>query len=89
MINIDISWSNAADDTRILAAAQNMATRFNAAAKAKGLDHPYLYQNYAALQQDVFTSYGKDNVARLKSIQAKYDPTKVWQKLQPGYFKLG
>lgn len=89
MINIDISWSNVADDTRILAAAQNMATRFAAAAKAKGLDHPYLYQNYAALQQDVFSSYGKDNVARLKSVQAKYDPTKVWQKLQPGYFKLG
>ncbi|OAQ70616.1 FAD binding domain-containing protein [Pochonia chlamydosporia 170] len=89
LINIDISWSNVADDTRILAAAQNMATRFAAAAKAKGLDHPYLYQNYAALQQDVFSSYGKDNVARLKSVQAKYDPTKVWQKLQPGYFKLG
>ncbi|KAG8419773.1 hypothetical protein J3458_004615 [Metarhizium acridum] len=89
LINIDISWSNEADDMRIIAAAQNMATRFAAAAKAKGLDHPYLYQNYAALQQDVLSSYGKVNLARLKSIQAKYDPTKAWQNLQPGYFKLG
>ncbi|KAK9436350.1 FAD binding domain-containing protein [Metarhizium brunneum] len=89
LINIDISWSNEADDVRIITAAQNMATRFAAAAKAKGLDHPYLYQNYAALQQDVFSSYGEVNLARLKSIQAKYDPTKAWQKLQPGYFKLG
>ncbi|KFG86691.1 FAD binding domain-containing protein [Metarhizium anisopliae] len=89
LINIDISWSNEADDVRIITATQNMATRFAAAAKAKGLDHPYLYQNYEALQQDVFSSYGEVNLARLKSIQAKYDPTKAWQMLQPGYFKLG
>jgi hypothetical protein len=89
VINIDISWSNAADDTRVIAAAQNMATRIGAAAKAMGLDNPFLYQNYAALQQNVFGSYGAANLAKLKSVQAKYDPAKVWQNLQPGYFKLG
>jgi len=79
VVNIAISWSNAADDARILAAGQNMVD----------LDHPFLYQNYASQQQNVFPSYGSDNLARLRSISAKYDPTKVWQKLQPGYFKLG
>ncbi|KAL7782208.1 hypothetical protein V8C37DRAFT_397964 [Trichoderma ceciliae] len=89
LVNIAISWSNAFDDQRVLAAAQNMVSRSIAAARAQGLDHPYLYQNYASQQQKVFSSYGKDNLARLKSVSAKYDPQQVWQKLQPGYFKLG
>ncbi|KND86516.1 Bifunctional solanapyrone synthase [Tolypocladium ophioglossoides CBS 100239] len=89
LVNIDISWSNASDDARILAAAQNIVDRSIAAARAQGLDNQYLYQNYASLQQDVLPSYGKANLAKLKSISAKYDPANVWQKLQPGYFKLG
>lgn len=89
VVNVDISWSDPADDERIFAAAQNMLDASVAAAKAKNLDHPYLYQNYASLQQDVFSSYGKDNLARLRAIRAKYDPHEVFQKLQPGYFKLG
>lgn len=89
VINVDISWSNASDDDKVLAAAQNIVNRSVAVARAKGLDHPYLYQNYASYQQDVFASYGADNLAKLRSISAKYDPQRVWQKLQPGYFKLG
>ncbi|EFX00462.1 FAD-binding domain containing protein [Grosmannia clavigera kw1407] len=89
LINVDISWSDPADDARVLAAAQNAVSRSAAAAKARGLTNPYLYQNYAALQQDVFASYGAANLARLKAIHAKYDPQNVWQTLQPGYFKLG
>lgn len=65
-----------------------MVNRSVATAKKQGLDHPYLYQNYASKEQDVFASYGEDNLARLKSIRDKYDPTHVYQKLQPGYFKL-
>lgn len=88
MVNIDISWSDPADDERIIAAAQNMVDRSIAAAKAQGLANQFLYQNYAAKQQNVLASYGNTNLAKLKAISAKYDPSKVWQKLQPGYFKL-
>lgn len=88
MLNIAIAWNDVSDDERILAAGQNMVDRSTAAAKARGLDNPFLYQNYAALKQDVFPSYGEDNLARLKDISAKYDPSRVWQKLQRGYFKL-
>ncbi|KAF3909567.1 hypothetical protein AA313_de0205359 [Arthrobotrys entomopaga] len=88
LVNIDISWSNESDDKRIIAAARNFVNRSIAAAKAKGLFNEYLYQNYAALQQDVFPSYGATNYAKLKAVSKKYDPSGVWQKLQPGYFKL-
>lgn len=53
-----------------------------------GLDHPYLYQNYAAQQQNVLASYGATNLAKLKAASQKYDPQQVFQRLQPGYFKL-
>jgi hypothetical protein len=66
-----------------------MVNRSIAIARTSGLDHPYLYQNYASYQQDVFASYGAENLVKLKSISTKYDPQQVWQKLQPGYFKLG
>ncbi|RFU81403.1 fad binding domain-containing [Trichoderma arundinaceum] len=89
LVNIDISWSNASDDERILAAAQNIVDRSAVIAQVQGLYHPYIYQNYASYQQNVFRSYGEDNLLKLKYVSTKYDPEQVWQKLQPGYFKLG
>lgn len=89
MINIVLSWSDAADDTRLLAAAANMVSRTNATAYAQGLGNKFIYQNYASFEQDVFPSYGAANLAKLRAVSAKYDPAKVWQKLQPGYFKVG
>jgi hypothetical protein len=89
VINIDISWSNATDDTRILAAAANIVSRSNATAYSQGLGNEFLYQNYASFEQNVFPGYGATNLAKLRAVSAKYDPNQVWQKLQPGYFKVG
>ncbi|KAM3534913.1 hypothetical protein MY4038_001814 [Beauveria bassiana] len=88
LANIDISWTEIGDDNRIMAAAQAIVDRAVAAAQARGLEHPYLYQNYASQKQDVLASYGEANLARLRSISKKYDPDQVLQRLQPGYFKL-
>ncbi|KOS16605.1 Bifunctional solanapyrone synthase [Escovopsis weberi] len=88
LINVVLSWMDAADDTRIMAAAKAAIDHSNAAAKARKLDHPFLYMNYASYMQDVFPGYGAKNVARLKSIRDKYDPHQVFTVLQPGYFKL-
>jgi FAD/FMN-containing dehydrogenase len=44
--------------------------------------------NYASQFQDVVASYGKENQERLKRVARKYDPTGVFQRLVPGYFKL-
>jgi hypothetical protein len=89
VISTSISWSSAADDFRILAASRNFISRANATAYAQGLGNRFLYQNYAGQEQDVFASYGQENLERLREVGRKYDPNGVWQKLQPGYFKLG
>ncbi|KAJ5525113.1 hypothetical protein N7494_011763 [Penicillium frequentans] len=88
LVQIDISWSDIADDNRILTAAQKILDGCQAAASAVGLLNKYVYQNYASAGQDVFSGYGQENLARLKAVSAKYDPAQVFQKLQPGYFKL-
>ena len=81
-------WSNSTDDTRVLQANRNIVQRTVAQAKKWGLDSEYLYMNYASQFQDVIGSYGSPNVRRLKQVALKYDPSRVFQTLQPGYFKL-
>ena len=81
-------WSAADDDESVYRIAQTILDRAVALAKSKGLEHRYIYQNYAASSQDIFGSYGPKNKARLLRVQEVYDPGKVFVDLQPGYFKL-
>ncbi|KAJ4992468.1 FAD binding domain-containing protein [Stagonosporopsis vannaccii] len=85
---VALRWSDAADDSRLNKFAAAVKDRTVAAAKAKGKDVPYLYMNYASPWQDPVASYGAANKARLQRISKKYDPTAVFERLQPGYFKL-
>ncbi|KAK4445757.1 hypothetical protein QBC34DRAFT_357681 [Podospora aff. communis PSN243] len=57
-------------------------------AKKRGLDHGFVYMNYAETTQDVFARYGSDNLKRLRKVAKKYDPNGALQKLWKGYFKL-
>ena len=88
VLELSISWSSPSSDALILAAGASFISRCTAAAKARGLDYKFIYQNYAAEGQRVFDGYGETNKARLIEVSEKYDPEKVFQKLQPGYFKL-
>lgn len=89
LLNVAIAWSDPADDARIFALRDEFMSRTDSAAQAKGLYNRYIYQNYANPTQNVFASYGEENLQRLRDISKKYDPTGVFQRLQPGYFKLG
>lgn len=81
-------WSSASDDARIFAATDRILDRSIAAAKELHVNYKFLYQNYASARQDVFAGYGRENHERLIEISQKYDPMQVFQRLQPGYFKL-
>lgn len=81
-------WFNAEDDEAVRTAVENIINRAGKLAKKMGLDHRFIYQNYADITQDVFGGYGEENRAKLKEIQKKYDPEGVFTRLQPGYFKL-
>lgn len=44
--------------------------------------------NYAHPTQEVFQSYGQENVKKMKEAAVKYDPDGVFQYLCPGGFKI-
>ena len=82
-------WVNTNDDEIVLASYKNWVARCSQMAKEMSLDHPYLYMNYASQFQDPIKSYGEANVERLREVARQYDPQGIFQRLQPGYFKVG
>jgi len=81
-------WPHEKHDEAFSNAERDFINKSKAYAKEKGQLHPFLYQNYAAEWQDVFAGYGEENRAKLRSVQKKYDPQDVFQRLQSGYFKV-
>lgn len=88
LVNLNVMWSDSQDDGAVLQTQANIISRSTAAAAARGLDNPYVYMNYASQFQDPISSYGESNKARLIDVAKTYDPQGVFQRLQPGYFKL-
>lgn len=83
-----LTWQDASLDTAIYKDAKAFIDNVTAEAKKRKLSSSYIYMNYASPYQKVVEGYGSANVAKLKSIAAKYDPAEVFQRLQPGGFKL-
>lgn len=88
VLNLDWGWTNEADDARVFDTINSFVSRSVDLANSMGLANRYIYINYAAQDQDVYAGYGPESEARLKQVQAKYDPLGVFKRLQPGYFKL-
>lgn len=88
LFHIGTWWEDSSEDDRYFDFVTRVFTRIMDEAKKRGLESEYLYMNYAAEFERVIPSYGKDNVAKLKRIQKAVDPTKVFERLQPGHFKL-
>jgi hypothetical protein len=88
IMNLGTMWTSPADDDRIFKFNNDIITRVQAEAAKKDLNNDYIYMNYASGYQAVISSYGDKNHKRLKSVAKFFDPTGVFQQLQPGYFKL-
>ena len=86
--NLAIMWTDVADSSRIMSFSNSLYEHLVEEAAKKDLNSDYIYMNYASPYQDVIGSYGAANKQKLKEIATEYDPTGVFQKLQPGYFKL-
>jgi hypothetical protein len=88
IIQLACSWTNAADDQKVYQVMSDIMKAIKADAIKLGVQNDWVYMNYAAMFQDVIGSYGAASKSRLKTVSNKYDPTGVFQTLQPGYFKL-
>lgn len=63
--------------------------KLNSYAKSRRLYDPFIFLNDAGFFQDPLHSYGQSNLRLMKAAQKAYDPTRTFQKLLPGGFKLG
>ena len=79
---------DASDDDTVYAWIHAFWDQVIAKAQEMGIYNEYIYMNYASMFQDPIAGYGTTNKARLRQIAKVLDPTGVFQKLQPGYFKL-
>ncbi|KAI3335849.1 hypothetical protein F4824DRAFT_510705 [Ustulina deusta] len=81
-------WSHESDDGSVIAGIKAVLQQSVAAAKERGLYHPFKYMNYAAEDQDPVASYGADNVDFLKKVKELYDGEGLFTELVPGGFKV-
>ncbi len=85
---ITLGWDDPADDEDIYAAATATIEKVDRYSKKVGAGNDWIYLNYALQNQDVITSYGPENVKKLRAVSQKYDPGQVFQKLVPGGYKI-
>ncbi|KAG9199476.1 hypothetical protein G6514_008439 [Epicoccum nigrum] len=88
IIQLACSWNNAADDEKVYKAMSDIMKQIKKQSIELGVANDWIYMNYASQFQDVIASYGNASKAKLKKVAGRYDPKAVFQKLQPGYFKL-
>ncbi|KAK7043897.1 hypothetical protein VNI00_008063 [Paramarasmius palmivorus] len=67
---------------------QDLIAWGTAESKARGLEMPWLYLNYALPWQKVYESFGAANHQKMKDVKKRYDPQNVFGRLWPGGFKL-
>lgn len=83
-----VSWSDAANDAEIEEWLVTADAAMDEQLKAINGTSRYVYLNDADAGQEVFETYGKESVNRLKEIRDKYDPDRVYTDLMPGGFKV-
>lgn len=63
-------------------------TRVQAFAESVGANEEFVYLPYAKALQDPLASYGTNNVRYMKEVSERYDPTRFFQRMVPGGFKI-
>lgn len=85
---IRASYSDAADDAHMNDIVKQVLDEIEARATKLGVANSWKYAGYAEKGQAVIEGYGKPNVALLKQVSNKYDPTQLFQRAVRGGFKL-
>lgn len=83
-----LSWSEAGDDELFINLGLKLTDGIQKFATEQGTAVDYLYLNYADKDQNPLAGYGADNVAFMKEVSGKYDPSGVFQTSLPGGFKI-
>ncbi|KAI0014556.1 putative oxidoreductase, partial [Xylariomycetidae sp. FL0641] len=81
-------WTDEADDAAIRDAADALIKAVEDAARELNAYDPFLYLNYATKKQGAIASYGEANVRKMRRLQDRVDPERIFTRLVPGGFKI-
>ncbi|KXT00474.1 hypothetical protein AC578_1915 [Pseudocercospora eumusae] len=88
LIMVEICWTDASKDEYFEISAQTLRVALEQELKALSAHHPFIYPNYAARDQDPFSSQTIPMLSLLKAIKKKYDPESLWHTLLPGIWHV-
>ncbi|EER42304.1 FAD binding domain-containing protein [Histoplasma capsulatum H143] len=88
LVLVNVMWADRADDEAVLNAVSDIINAVKYEAESSKKLNKFIYMNYASQFQNVIESYGSASYERLLQVARRYDPSRVFQELQPGYFKL-
>ncbi|KLJ09266.1 hypothetical protein EMPG_15292 [Blastomyces silverae] len=88
LVLVNVMWADKGDDEAVLKAISGIINAIKSEAGSRKKLNRFIYMNYASQFQNVVESYGSANHERLVQVARRYDPSQVFQKLQPGHFKL-
>lgn len=83
-----VEWSDAADDAEAEQVLDELTEGMKKLASEQGQLLDFIFMNDASSKQQVLAGYGPENVKKLQRVAAKYDPERVFQKLQNDGFLL-
>jgi len=83
-----VTVGTAADEAVALPLVRAYHEDLNRYASSLGLNWNWTYLDYANLEQDPISTFGAENVKRMRKASAKYDPQGVFQKLRGSGFKI-
>jgi hypothetical protein len=88
VVNLNAFWTDSSLDSDINSKLEQLIDWSKTQLQAKGIWIPWIYLNYAPPTVDPYTTFGTQNLQKLKAIRQKYDSGNVFEKLWPGGFKL-
>ncbi|KAI0154982.1 6-hydroxy-D-nicotine oxidase [Xylariaceae sp. FL1272] len=75
-------WTDAQRDQEVVQSTDDLRRRIEQIAKDKGELLDFVFMNDGSPTQTVLESYGAHNIQTMKDVAAKYDPDRVFQRLQ-------
>ncbi|KAL9086077.1 MAG: hypothetical protein Q9165_007289 [Trypethelium subeluteriae] len=88
LVTLTTGWTGASADDEVLSTTRDLFQSIEAKAQAKKSWLLWKYLNYADITQDVFDGYGPVVVERLRNTSRRVDPQGLFQRAEPGNFKL-
>lgn len=87
-VHVTIDWSSASDDSEAMSLLDQMGQSIADFASRNNAELSYRFMNDANSGQRVLSSYGVGMFERLWVISCKYDPGRIFQRLQHGGWLL-